>query len=122
MRYVLLVRRSKSVSAAGARASLSELNGQAAFFAELVRELRADGVLTAEQWLAGPEHARWVPAQSEAGGEERRAAPARQFLVAYWVVDCDDPERAMEIAEQVSARPGFSVEVRPVQRSSGEEM
>jgi hypothetical protein len=112
MRYVLSLRGSAPVSPAQASASLAELNGQMALFAELARELRAGGELVVAHALAGPEHARWVPA----------APPAEAFLVAYWVVDCDAPERAMEIAEHLGARPGFCVEIRPVQKCSGEEM
>jgi hypothetical protein len=124
MRYVLLVRGSETVSVAGAHASLRELNGQVAFFSQLAGELRAGGELIAEQALAGPEHSRWVPARGQRRDRDQRPAepPVEQFLVAYWVVDCDGPERAMEIAKRVSAGPGFSVEVRPVLRRSGEEM
>ena len=56
-------------------------------------------------------------------------APAREFLGAYWIVDCDSPARATEIAAQLSAAPGRgggalnrAVEVRPVMRLPGEDV
>ena len=31
---------------------------------------------------------------------------AKEFLVGYWIVDVDSPERAYEIAAEASAAPG----------------
>ena len=47
-----------------------------------------------------------------------RPGPA-PFIAAYWLVDCDSLERALQIAARI---PCHAVEVRPVLRMPGEEM
>ena len=46
---------------------------------------------------------------------------AKEFLAGYWIVDCDTPQRAYEIAARASAAPGkggepmnMPIEVREV--------
>ena len=46
---------------------------------------------------------------------------AKEFLVGYWIVDVDSPERAYQIAAEASAAPGpggkplnMAIEVRQV--------
>jgi hypothetical protein len=48
-------------------------------------------------------------------------AETKEFLAGYWIVDCDSPERAYEIAARASAAPGpggaplnMRIEVRQV--------
>jgi hypothetical protein len=46
---------------------------------------------------------------------------AKEFLIGFWIVDCDTAERAYEIAARASSAPGVNgeplripIEVRPV--------
>jgi hypothetical protein len=48
-------------------------------------------------------------------------AEAKEFLAGYWIVDCETPQRAYEIAARASAAPGVGgaplnvpIEVREV--------
>jgi hypothetical protein len=49
-----------------------------------------------------------------------RAGPAQ--LAEYWVVDCEDVERAVELAARLPEAAAAAVEVRPLMGSSGMEM
>jgi hypothetical protein len=116
MRYVVLQH------ARGA-AGLATWTAQAGLFAELSRELREAGELGWMEALAGTA---LPPRSASATGS---AAPSWEPLLASWVIECDTQERALEIAGRIAqgqARNGastdFSGEVRPVLRSSGEEM
>ena len=63
-------------------------------------------------WLLPPE-ARELVARFEAR-TKRRGAPitdgvfpeAKEFLLGYWIVDVESPQRAYEIAARLSAGPG----------------
>jgi hypothetical protein len=116
MRYVVLQH------ARGA-AGLATWTAQAALFAELARELRETGELVWMEMLAGTA----LPSRHSAGATQRAAPP--EPLLASWVIECDTGQRALDIAERIAQRQApngastdFSVEVRPVLRSSGEEM
>jgi len=48
-------------------------------------------------------------------------AESKEFLIGFWIVDVDSPERAYEIAGKASAAPGpggaplgIPIEVRPI--------
>lgn len=93
------------------------------FMGALNNELTESGELVDAQGLAGPEQARVV--RAGAG-----AAPAvtdgpfpetKEFLAGFWIVDCEGPERAVEIAARASTAPGrggealyLPIEVRQV--------
>ncbi|HVZ35633.1 MAG TPA: hypothetical protein VG963_24575 [Polyangiaceae bacterium] len=116
MRYVVL-------QYARGAAGLATWTAQAAPFAELSRELRETGELVWMEALAGTA---LLPRRSVAA---TRSAPAPDPLLASWVIECDTEQRALEIAGRIAqgqapngAATDFSVQVRPVLRSSGEEM
>ena len=47
---------------------------------------------------------------------------AKEQLAGYFVVDCDSPERATEIAARFPDALFAAVEVRPIMDTSGQEM
>ena len=54
---------------------------------------------------------------------------AKEFLAGYWIVDCDGPQRATEIAAQASAAPGpdgvllsIPIELRQVMSAPGDDV
>ena len=81
--------------------------------------------------LGGPQQARIVRA-GEGGAPvvtEGPFAETKEFLAGFWIVDCDTPERAYEIAAQASAAPGpggaplnMPIEVRPVMGAPPEDL
>ncbi|MEV4758353.1 YciI family protein [Micromonospora sp. NPDC049559] len=100
-----------------------EIKAHIAFMRELNGKLSADGELVDAQGLAGPDQARVVRAAG--GGEplitEGPFAETKEFLAGYWIVDCETPERAVELAAYISTAPGpggrplnMPIEVRPV--------
>ncbi|MFI6506340.1 YciI family protein [Streptosporangium sp. NPDC050855] len=93
-------------------------------------KLGAAGELVDAQGLAAPDQARIVRA-GQGGSPVITDGPypeTKEFLVGYWVVDCESPERAIELAAYVSAAPGpggrplnMPIEVRQVMSASPAE-
>ncbi|MDP9848741.1 YciI family protein [Streptosporangium lutulentum] len=84
------------------------------------------------QGLASPEQARIVRAAGEGVAPVVTDGPypeTKEFLVGYWIVDCESMERAIELAAYVSAAPGpggrpfnMPIEVRQVMSAAPEGM
>ena len=100
-----------------------DLKAHITFMKELNRQLVEAGELVGAEGLAGPEAARVVRAAKD-GAPEVTDGPfpeSKEFLAGYWIVDCETPERAYEIAAEASAAPGkggaplnLAIEVREV--------
>lgn len=83
------------------------------------------------QGLADPGQARIVRA-GDGGAPVVTDGPypeTKEFLVGYWIVDCESPERAIDLAAYVSAAPGpggrplnMPIEVRQVMSGPPEEL
>jgi hypothetical protein len=86
------------------------------------RELEENGEMVFHAGLSWPDQARIVryddgePAVSDGPFPE-----GREFLIGFWVVDCDSEDRAYAIAAKASSSPGpggapmrIPIEVRPV--------
>jgi hypothetical protein len=100
------------------------------FMMKFNKELTETGELVAAEGLSGPDQAKVVRAQ-------RSGVPAvtdgpfpetKEFLAGFWIVDCEGPQRAVEIAGHVSAAPGFRgarmsipIELRQVLSVPGDE-
>ncbi len=133
MKYMLLMQfsgRTLDVPPIGTW-SPQELQAHIAFMGDVNRTLTDAGELVDAQGLAMPEQARIVRAGS--GGEavvtEGPFPETKEFLAGYWIVDCDGPERAVEIAARISTAPGpggaplnMPIEVRPVMSAPPQEM
>jgi hypothetical protein len=87
------------------------------------KELTEAGELVSAQGLALPEAARVVRAGKDGTPEvtDGPFAEAKEFLAGFWIVDCENAERAYEIAARASAAPGkrgvplnMPIEVREV--------
>ncbi|MEC3981340.1 YciI family protein [Amycolatopsis sp. H20-H5] len=89
----------------------------------LLEELAGSGELVAGAALADPVNTRTfsgrggVPATTD-----RPYAEAGAQLTGYLVVDCEDIDRASEIAAGVPGTRFTTVEVRPIMDLSGQEM
>jgi hypothetical protein len=79
-----------------------------AFMRELDQGLRASGELVDLNGLSGPTGAKTVRARADGSPlvNDGLRADAGDCLAGYWVVEVASPERAIEIAAQISATPG----------------
>lgn len=102
---------------AGERADVDRRAG------ELQQEIETSGELLVGTALADPALSRTlrvrdgVPAVTDGPYLE-----SKEQLAGYFVVDCDTPERAYEIASRFPDVRFGAVEVRPIMGSSGQEM
>lgn len=108
-----------------------EIQAHIGFMVDTNGKLAADGELVDGQGLAGPQQARIV--RAGAGGApvvtEGPFAETKEFLAGYWIVDCETPERAVEIAAHISTAPGpggrplnMPIEVHPIMSGPPQEM
>ena len=101
------------------------------YMTRLCDELIASGELISTEALAGPRQAKLVWAGHD-GAPEVTDGPfpeTKEFLLGFWIVDCDSPERAYEIAANISRIPGpdgtaanMPIEVREIATQSNGEM
>jgi hypothetical protein len=130
MRYMLLMNATQADWQALGTLSPQDRKAHIAFMKDLDRRLRDAGELVSDDGLSGPAQARVVRARADGAPLVSDGFPAsKEFLAGYWVIDCHDPRRIVEIAALVSSAPGrggaplnFPVEVRPIMRAPGEEM
>jgi hypothetical protein len=108
-----------------------EIQAHIAFMIDLNGKLADAGEFVDGQGLAGAEQAKIVRAGSSGNAvvTEGPFAETKEFLAGYWIVDCETPERAVEIAAHVSTAPGpggrplnMPIEVRPIMSAPPQEM
>jgi hypothetical protein len=86
-----------------------DIKAHIGFMLRLNKELTASGELVAAEGLAGPDQAKVVRA-GKGGAPAVTDGPfpeAKEFLAGFWIVDCESPKRAVEIAALASAAPGM---------------
>jgi hypothetical protein len=99
-----------------------DLSRHIQFMKSFAKKLIGSGELVAAEGLGGPDQAKRVRAGSDGKPITDGVFPeSKEFLVGYWIVDVESPERAYEIAAEASAAPGrggkplnMSIEVRQV--------
>jgi hypothetical protein len=109
----------------------ADLKAHIDFMHRFNKELTEAGELVAAEGLAGPGEARVVQA-TKGGAPAVTDGPfpeAKEFLAGFWIVDCESPKRAYEIAARASAAPGLGgtplnmpIEVRQVMSAPPVEM
>jgi hypothetical protein len=125
MKYMLMMHAPKAgwTTAGIGTWPLDDIKAHIGFMKDFSRELKEAGELVAAEGLAGPEQARIVRAKKDGAPEvtDGPFAEAKEFLAGYWIVDCESPARAYEIAARASAAPGkggvplnMPIEVREV--------
>jgi hypothetical protein len=107
MKYILMMTGTQA-GVDGDRAwSKQDIETHFAFLGRLNRELTESGEFVATQPLARPDEARIVRAGKDGAPITDGVFPeAKEFLLGYWIVDVERPERAYEIAARLSAGPG----------------
>jgi hypothetical protein len=129
MKYILMMTgTAKGVNAYRAW-SQSDIQAHFAFLKSLNNELSEAGELLGNEALAPPERATVVHAGKEGLPITDGVFPeAKEFLLGYWVVDVESPQRAYEIAARLSGGPGpggtrlsMPIEVRQIMSRRTEE-
>ena len=102
--------------------SPEDVKAHMAFMHDLNRDLTKSGELLGAEGLSAPGEAKLVKVGKN--GEPVTDGPfpeTKEFLVGYWMVDVDRPERAYEIAARASSAPGpggvplmLGIEVRQI--------
>jgi hypothetical protein len=129
MRYMVMMQATHADWQALRSLPREDLDAHIAFIEEVDRQLAVSGELVSEQGLCGPDHARLVRGQAAGGLTTLAFSTEKEFLVGYWVLDCDSVERVRQVAAMISACPGRGgvplgcpIEVRPLMRGPGQEM
>lgn len=100
-----------------------EIKAHIDFMKRLNKELTAAGEFVLAEGLTPPGQAKIVRAGKKGtpAVTDGPFAEAKEFLVGFWIVDVDRPERAYEIAGKASSAPGpggtpliIPIEVRQV--------
>ena len=122
MKYILMMNHPGKGPFEVASWPQEDLKAHIGFMGSFAKKLRASGELVAAEGLAAPDQARLVRAGKDGTPITDGVFPeAKEFLVGYWMVDVESPERAYQIAAEASAAPGrggapmnMAIEVRQV--------
>lgn len=107
MKYILLMTGTKAGVDSYRTWSKSDIEAHFAFLNGFNKELSESAEFVANEGLAAPEQAKVVKAGKNGIPVTDGVFPeAKEFLLGYWIVDVESPERAYEIAARLSAGPG----------------
>jgi hypothetical protein len=92
------------------------------FMMSLNKQLKAAGELVSAEGLAWPSEAKLVRAGKDGAPVTDGVFPeSKEFLIGYWIIDVENPERAYQVAARASAAPGrggaplnMAIEVRQI--------
>lgn len=107
MKYILLMSGTKSGVEHYLTWSQEDRDAHMAILRGINKELAESGEFVATQGLASPHEARVVRGEQNGLPLTDGVFPeSKEFLVGYWIVDVNSPERAYAIAGRISAAPG----------------
>lgn len=90
---------------------------------ELFEEITASGEFVVGNALADPVRSRSVrPHDGAPAVTDGPFVEAKEQLAGYFVLDCETPERAAEIASRFPDALLTGIELRPIMETSGQEM
>jgi hypothetical protein len=106
-----------------------DVHAHIAFMIGFNKELKASGEFVAAEGLAWPEQAKLVRAGKNGTPVTDGVFPeSKEFLIGYWIIDVETPERAYQLAARASAAPGpggiplnMPIEVRQIMGGPPEE-
>ena len=130
MKYILLMAGTKAGVDAYRAWPQKDIQAHFAFLNALNRELSESGEFVATHGLGLPDQAKVVRAGKNGTPITDGVFPeAKEFLLGYWIVDVESPERAYEIAAHLSAGPGpggvqlsMPIEVRQIMSGRPDEL
>ncbi len=107
MKYILLMSGTRAGVDTYRAWSKKDIDAHMAVLAGLNSELTKSGEFVATQGLAAPHEAKLVRGMKDGTLITDGIFPeSKEFLLGYWIVDVETPERAYEIAGRISAAPG----------------
>jgi hypothetical protein len=129
MKYILLMTGTKAGVETYKAWSKKDIQTHFAYLKGLNKELGESGEFVATEGLAMPHQAKVVRAGNDGSPITDGVFPeAKEFLLGYWIVDVENPERADQIAARISAGPGpggvptnMPIEVRQIMSARPEE-
>lgn len=130
MKYILMMVGTKAGVDTYRAWSKSDIQAHFAFLQGLNKDLIEAGEFVANEPLAAPEQAKVVRAGQNGMPVTDGVFPeAKEFLLGYWIVDVESPERAYQIAARLSAGPGpggvptnMPIEVRQIMSRRADEL
>jgi hypothetical protein len=130
MKYILMMTGTKAGVDTYKAWSQKDIQTHFAYLKDLNRHLSDAGEFVASEPLGGPEQAKVVRAGKDGVPITDGVFPeAKEFLLGYWIVDVESPERAYEIAARLSAGPGpggvptnMPIEVRQIMSRKTDEL
>ena len=107
----------------------ADIQAHIAHMVDLNRRLKASGELVSADGLAWPSEAKLVRATAGGVPDTDGVFPeTKEFVIGFWTIDVESPERAYQIAADASAAPGLGgvplnmpIEVRQVMSGPPEE-
>ena len=107
-----------------------DIQAHIGFMIGLNKELKEAGELVSAEGLAFPNEAKMVRAGKDGLPITDGIFPeSKEFLIGYWIIDVESPERAYQVAARASAAPGpggvplnMPIEVRQVMSRPPEEL
>ena len=106
-----------------------DIQAHIAFMIALNKQLKEAGELVSAEGLAWPDQAKLVRAGKGGVPITDGVFPeSKEFLIGYWIIDVESPERAYQVAARASAAPGpggvplnMPIEVRQIMSGPPEE-
>ena len=130
MKYILLMSGTKMGVDGYHGWSQKDVQAHMAVLRSINDRLSASGEFVATQGLAEPKEAKVVRGEKNGLPITDGVFPeSKEFLLGYWIVDVESPERAYEIAAKISGGPGpggtqlsMPIEVREIMSHRPSEM
>ncbi len=130
MKYLLMMNTSDLGCGAIMTWPKDDIHAHIRFMQTFTKALRDAGELVSAEGLAFPDQAKLVRAAEDGTPITDGVFPeTKEFLMGYWIVQVDSPERAYAIAAGASAAPGpggkplnMPIEVREVMAGPPPEM
>ena len=130
MKYILLMMGTKEGVDAYKSWSERDIQTHFAHLTKVRNDLSKSGEFVATEGLGMPQQAKVVRAGKDHAPITDGVFPeAKEFVLGYWIVDVDTPERAYEIAALLSGGPGpggtrlsMPIEVRQIMSRGSEEL
>ncbi len=122
MKFMLMMHHRGQGAYAVSAWSQQDLAAHIGFMKDFARRLAANGELVAAEGLATPDQAKRVRAGPNREPLTDGVFPeSKEFLVGFWIIDVESPQRAYAVAAEASAAPGpggaplgIEIEVRQV--------
>ena len=107
MKYILLMSGTKAGVDRYLGWNKKDIDAHMAVLRAINQQLTESGEFVATQGLTGPDKAKVVRGEKDGMPVTDGVFPeSKEFLLGYWIVDVETPERAYAIAGRISAAPG----------------